>query len=94
MKAKTLISALRRYAEFAQPMQAKPRIQCDFLVIELEGETTIPISLDEAMTIAADELERRDLDGLKFRALVQAMKKHGMDGFYERVMREQIPDFG
>ena len=84
MLTKTLVKALRDYGRPAfDGMQN--------LVILEENGVQISISIWQACNIAADWLDEREHDGLKFRALLAGMKELGIEDLYEQIMHEEVP---
>lgn len=85
MTLEEVIYALRRYSS--------PTIDGNLVVVTLdrkEGEKikVIHLPLCEVLEAAANELEKRDTEALKFRYLRDGMKKYSPD-LYRHIMGEE-----
>ena len=83
MKTSELIEVLRLYA--------KPTY-CDYSELSIVDDNgdRHSVGVKYACKIAADKLEKRDVNADKFIELVGKMKRAGLDGLYKRLMGEEI----
>lgn len=62
-------------------------------VVQIQGKTsTISIMDSTVCAEAARALEEAPLEALKFRRLVEGMRKTGMGHLYQHIMGEELPD--